>query len=264
LRKRQGAGTVGVHFLPELVPPEQLAGATAVVVDVLRATTTILQALQAGARDVVPCLEVEEARQIAADAPDGAILGGERGGRLIAGFDLGNSPAEYSRDTVGGRSVVMTTTNGTRALHRCRAASRVLLGAFVNLSCLVETLSRSASTSIVCAGTNGEITQEDVLLAGAVVDRLSGIWCGGTELNDEARLAVAAWQSIVDGDAGPERLVEAMRLSRGGRNLVQLGYDRDIEIAARIDSVPVIGELRLDVWRIIAVTGKTEPPGNGA
>src|SRR5262245_17681938 len=105
------AGQLDVYLLPDLAEPAALAAKTVVVIDVLRATTTIVHALAAGAREVVPCLEVEEARQVAARLGKVAVLRGERGGVAIAGFDVGNSPAEYTRERVGGKTVVFTTTN---------------------------------------------------------------------------------------------------------------------------------------------------------
>src|SRR5437868_6038312 len=121
-------GRLSVHFLPALADPEELRDATAVVIDLLRASTTICYALAAGAREVIPCLEVDDARRTAADlAASPPVLGGERKGIRIEGFDLGNSPDEYRPDTVGGRTVVFTTTNGTAAMQRCRPARRVLI-----------------------------------------------------------------------------------------------------------------------------------------
>src|SRR5437773_10831626 len=96
------AGQLDVYLVPDLVESAALAGKTAVVIDVLRATTTIVHALAAGAKEVVPCLEVEDARRIAKEVGESAVLGGERGGLPIPGFDLGNSPAEYTRERVAG------------------------------------------------------------------------------------------------------------------------------------------------------------------
>ena len=103
----------------------------------------------------------------------GIILGGERGGLPIPGFDLGNSPAEYTRERVAGKTVVFTTTNGTRAMQRCKQASRVLLGAFVNFSAVCRELGGVEQVVLVCAGTDGHVTREDTLFAGAVVDDLA-------------------------------------------------------------------------------------------
>src|SRR5215471_15948471 len=103
-----------VHLLPTLVEPAELRDGVAVVIDLLRATSTIVHALAAGAKAVVPCGEIDEAWQVAARSQPGSfVLGGERGGLKISGFDLGNSPSEYTREAVAGNRVIFTTTNGT-------------------------------------------------------------------------------------------------------------------------------------------------------
>jgi 2-phosphosulfolactate phosphatase len=129
------ATSLAVHFLPTLVAADEMAGGDVVMIDVLRASTTITHALAAGAVAVIPCREVEEAKKTAAAFPPGtAILGGERGGLPIAGFELGNSPAEYTHAAVGDKTVVFTTTNGTLALMQCKAAAHVFIGSFVNFT----------------------------------------------------------------------------------------------------------------------------------
>jgi 2-phosphosulfolactate phosphatase len=222
-----------------------------VVIDVLRATTTIIEALSAGAASVVPCLTIEDARaRLTQFGPDNAVLGGERGGRPIAGFDLGNSPAEYTTARLRGRTVVLTTTNGTKTLVHCRSAKEILVAAFVNLSAVTDRLLRavpSLAINIVCAGTDGVITREDVLVAGAIV---AGLNPNEALLNDQALLARDAWLEIAADRSATElaiRLTTAMQESRGGRNLIEIGMAADIELAARIDrhaSVPTYDALR--------------------
>jgi 2-phosphosulfolactate phosphatase len=253
------AGQLDVYLLPDLVEPGALAGKTVVVIDVLRATTTIIHALAAGAREVVPCLEVDEARQVAARLGGEAVLGGERGGVAIAGFDLGNSPAEYTRERVGGKTVVLTTTNGTRAMQRCKLAGRLLLGAFANFSAVCRELAASDQVALVCAGTDGHVTREDTLLAGAIVDDLlrSRAICGtagqassGTlQLNDQALLAADAWQTSVR-LMTDRPLGMMLRESRGGRNLIDTGQENDIDLAAQIDRFDIVPELDLKAWRV--------------
>jgi len=126
------------HELYHRMPSGAVAGGIAVVIDVLRASTTIVTALAHGAAAVAPRRSIEEALAAAADRP-GAVLGGERGGVMIAGFDLGNSPLEYAPDRVAGRPVVITTTNGTAALAVCRDAAEVLVGAIVNRTAVAAT-----------------------------------------------------------------------------------------------------------------------------
>lgn len=242
---------LSVHLLPSLVAPESLAESTAVVIDVLRATTTAVCALAHGARAVVPCLEVDEARQRAAILGSNVLLGGERGGRAIAGFDLGNSPTEYLPDVVRGKTIVFTTTNGTRALERCRHARRILLGAFVNYSALCDALRGETAIDLVCAGTDQHVTREDVLFAGAVVDDL--LQKGEPiELNDQALLAVDAWRGACEAFRQPGALAERLRHSRGGKNLLEIGQERDIDIAAEIDRHTIVPQLDREMWEIRA------------
>ena len=239
------AGQLDVYLLPDLAEPAALAGKTVVVIDVLRATTTIVHALAAGAREVVPCLEVDEARQVAARLGVAAVLGGERGGVAIAGFDVGNSPAEYTRERVGGKTVVFTTTNGTRAMQRCKLAGRVLLGAFVNFSAVCRELAGNDQVALVCAGTDGHVTREDTLLAGAIVDDLAR--SKKLQLNDQALLAADAWQTAVR--LMTDRPLGLMlRESRGGRNLIDTGQENDIDLAAQMDRFDVVPELDLAAW----------------
>ena len=125
--------TLSVYALPRLVEPEELAGGAAVVIDVLRAATTIAYALAAGAAQIIPCREISDALALADRfPPDEIVLGGERNGLPIDGFQLGNSPEEYSADRVAGKTVIFTTTNGTRAMAHARAADEVLVAAFVD------------------------------------------------------------------------------------------------------------------------------------
>ncbi len=237
-----------VYLLPAGTSAEELTGRTVVVIDILRATTTITQALVAGAREVIPCLEIDEARKIAAGLPDAAVLGGERSGRRIEGFHLGNSPAEYTAEAVRDKTVIFTTTNGTRAMQLCRGARRVLLGAFNNLSAVVAELRGEDDFVLLCAGTDGHVTREDVLFAGAVIGTLIEYCPVPQPWNDEAFLASCAWGAI----AGHEDkfLLSCLVESRGGRNLVSIGMAEDVAFAAKIDTTHVVAELQVNAWRI--------------
>jgi 2-phosphosulfolactate phosphatase len=235
---------VAVHLLPGLAPPGRLAGGVAVVIDVLRATTTIIHALAAGCAAVVPCAEVDEARALADGLLAGKVLlGGERGGRPLPGFDLGNSPREYTAAACGGTTLILTTTNGTRALLRAAEAERVLVAGFVNYSAVCELLRQEARpVHIVCAGSDGEVTLEDTLLAGALVDFLCE--AGTAWLNDAGRLA---WDCF---ENHGRVLLGALEVSRGGTQLRELGYDDDIQAAAQVDQFALVPELRRDPLRV--------------
>lgn len=219
---------VSVHLLPELIGKTSLAGCTAVVIDILRAGTTICHALAAGAARVVPCLTIEEAIALR-DGSGKVLLGGERGGVQIEGFDLSNSPRDYTPEVVGGVTIGFTTTNGTKALHRCADAELVLIGAFVNLTSVVACLREAGrSVQLVCAGTDGVVTSEDVLFAGAVVDALCESNANVELANDSARLALDFYRRNSQNEA---QFRQALLDSQGGRNLQRLGYETDIDRA---------------------------------
>jgi 2-phosphosulfolactate phosphatase len=235
---------VCVHLLPDLVPRDGLAGGLAIVVDVLRATTTIVQALAAGCTNVRPCLEVEEARALAGEMRAGRVLlGGERGGVRLPDFDLGNSPREYTSALCRGTTLVLTTTNGTRALLRAITAERILVAAFLNYSAVCEQVRQDPRpVHVLCAGTEGEVSLEDTLLAGALVDFL----CEGNEhrLNDSARLA---WDCF---EHHGRVLQGALELGKGGAKLRSLGYHEDIQAAAQVDLFHLVPEVRRDPLRV--------------
>jgi 2-phosphosulfolactate phosphatase len=235
---------VRVHLLPDLVPPGGLRGGVAVVIDVLRATTTIIHALAAGCPSIRPCAEVEEARQLAGGMRAGRVLlGGERGGVPLPDFDLGNSPREYTAKVCRGCTLVLTTTNGTQALLRAAPADRVLLAAFTNFSAVCEQLRQETRpVHILCAGTRGEVSLEDTLLAGALVDFLCEV--SQVCLNDSARLA---WDCFENHGS---ILLGALEVSQGGANLKQLGYDEDIRTAAQVDLFNLVPELRRQPLRV--------------
>jgi 2-phosphosulfolactate phosphatase len=235
---------VRVYLLPELALTGALQGGVAVVVDVLRATTSIIHALAAGCKEIRPCVEIDEARELAGGMRAGRVLlAGERHGKPLAGFDLGNSPREFRPCVCRGSTLVLTTTNGTRALVRAAAADRVLAAGFVNYSAVCEQLRVDARpVHIVCAGTEGEPALEDAVLAGAIVDFLSET-CE-VHLNDGARLA---WDSF---ENHGRVLQGALEVSRGGEILKSLGYDDDIRAAAQIDRFALVPELRRDPLRL--------------
>jgi len=230
---------IAVHLLPRLYRAEAFSGCVAVVVDVLRASTTISSALANGAVCVVPVLSVDEARAAAVrPGMKGAVLGGERGGVRIEGFDLGNSPAEYTTERVNGRRIIFTTTNGTAALLHSGRASRILVGSFSNLGAVCAAVADDPRpVHIVCAGTRDEVSLDDCFVAGAMVERL--MTAGRRPVSDDSALiCLCAWRDAMR--PGGPGLVEAMRASRGGKGLVNIGFERDVEFCAALDSTPVV------------------------
>jgi 2-phosphosulfolactate phosphatase len=227
------------HFRrQEEAAPEALRGSTAVVIDVLRASSTIVSALAAGAREVrcfATVAEARRARRTAAGRP--ALLCGERNGRKVPGFDLGNSPGDFTPARCAGRTLLMTTTNGTRALGRTLCAREVIIGCFLNLSAVAAWLSAGrGDVALLCAGTEGEVSADDVAFAGALACAIAQ---NGLALTESAQEAVAVWR------AARRSLTKFLARSRGGLPLVKIGLERDIRFCARrnrFDLVPrVVG-----------------------
>ncbi len=250
--------TLNVYALPNVVEPEEMAGGTAVVIDVLRSATTIVYALHAGAKEVIACLEVADAWALAEHFPEGAVvLGGERHGVPIAGFQLGNSPDDYTPDRVAGKTVLLTTTNGTRALVHSQQADEVLVAAFVNASAVVRRLLDCRHVHIVCSGTDGAISEDDILLAGLLVERLQR---QGGKLYQQNAQAVAARDDWLSAFAlphalgaeplSPERLAAELRKTLGARNLMELGLGNDIMASARLDRFDLAPRLDTKTLRI--------------
>ncbi len=227
------------------MPRGATAGGIAVVIDVLRASTTIATAIAAGATAVVPTGDINAARRLAASLPGPTLTGGERGGLRIDQFDLGNSPLEYTPDRVAGRTVVITTTNGTAALAACRDAAVVVIGAIVNRAAVgraarEEALRLAAPVHLVCAGTDAAVTQEDLLGAGAILEAAAA---DGDELDPAATRARDLFRKVAGTLAGPalvEAITRSFAASAGGRNLLDIGMEADLPAAAAIDSLDVV------------------------
>jgi 2-phosphosulfolactate phosphatase len=238
--------SVYVHLLPSLIPAGSLRGGVAVVIDVLRATTVMIQALHSGCVAIAPCLEIDEALQLAASLPIGrAILAGERLGLPIEGFDLGNSPGSFTPEACAGKTVVITTTNGTRAIHASLDADRILVAAFANLTATVRALrTEPRPVHLVCSGTNGLVSIEDSLLAGSIATLLRGTH--HLNGNDEAILT-----SDASNGAGDRPLIEAIRRGWGGRRVTEIGLEDDLVFAADIDRFDLVAEVIREPLRVV-------------
>lgn len=243
-----------MHLHPRLVTPESLAGGVVLVVDTLRASTTIAAALFAGATTVRPVLTVDDAwvwrdRAVRSGEP-APLLGGERGGRAIEGFDLDNSPASYTADRCRGGTIVFTTTNGTAALLLASRADRVLVASLCNRSQVAGAVRDDPRpVHVLCAGTRHEIGLDDCLAAGALVESLVGAGRGLVE-DDSGRLCLRAWR---EASADRPGLRRAMLDTRGGRNLERIGLTTDVDLCSGIDTIPVIPEFDAATGLIRAV-----------
>lgn len=222
---------VTVRFTPAMVSSDSESRDKAVVViDTLRATSTIVAALMAGAREVIPCSAADEAVKIAHRlGTDRTLLCGERGAQKINGFHLGNSPREYTPEVVLGKTLVLTTTNGTNAILRCKGAARVVTGSLLNARAVARTLLNERSVMILCAGTSGCLSLEDTIAAGAVVDALSDLTGSEPNLDDGARASLVLFARS-RGD-----LATSIGTTDHGRVLRELGLEEDIRFCSRLD-----------------------------
>ena len=224
--------SIDVVFTPDLLPFSDLTGKTVVVTDILRATTTITFAIANGAAAITPVLTPEDAFRLAADQPN-TLIGGERGGVKVDGFDLGNSPREYTEAVVSDQQIVLTTTNGTRTLQACRAAERVLVGSFLNLSATVNRLAQvEGELVLACSGREGGFCTEDTVFAGACVAALEE-----TQLTDAAETAKILYQTHRDNLSG------MLRNCYHGQSLASIGLGEDLEFCAQMDLVDLVPHL---------------------
>ena len=227
------------------LPNRDLSRSICVVFDVLRATSTMLQAFANGARAIRPAMDIPEVLEWYREWPD-ALLAGERDGirigpQLTGGieFHLGNSPREFTRETVRGRRFLMTTSNGTRALRSCQHAAAVLIASFANISAVAERVLDADPDEliIVCSGTQEASAYEDVLGAGALVDRLSPK-LQGVRIDDAAHLVRNAYRLAKDD------LLASMENSRNGRRLLNLpDLAPDVPLCLQIDRFDFVPEM---------------------
>jgi 2-phosphosulfolactate phosphatase len=209
-----------------------ISGVTAVVFDVLRATSSITTGLASGTEAIIPVRTVEEARKLKLNDSN-LLLAGERGGFPLEGFDLGNSPEEFER--IKGRRVVMTTTNGTVAIEAMKMAAKVLIGSLLNIDALADYLFRHRPRNLllVCAGTGEEFSLEDAIGAGALVARLPD----DEGLSDAAIFVRSLYERVGDD------VLEWLRQTKNGKLLQKIGKDADIRRCAQLSVFDVVGYL---------------------
>ena len=228
---------IDVHFTPAGLVAGDLAGRGVVVIDALRATTTVITALANGAKAVIPAASSEEAVRLASNLEkDGVVLAGERKSVKIEGFALGNSPREMTAAAVGGKTIVLATTNGTPALVAAQGGDPVLVGAPVNFKALAAqaraALDRRGDLVIVCAGRDKQFAIEDAYTAGRLIKAVKkGIrklaW------NDAARAAVALTTEFASWE-------EALEESEAARQLAEVDLAPDVGFSARADLFSVV------------------------
>ncbi len=215
------------------------SGRAVAVIDVIRATTTITVALDRGCAGVIPVQTLTQARALALTLGSHGLLAGEREAAKAAGFELGNSPAEYRSERVEGRTVVLTTTNGTRAFRAVDGARVIIAAAFLNASAAARWLTRTGlDILLVCAGQHGRFCIDDAVGGGMLIDRLLTISDRSLELGDAA---MAGHQLFL---AHRNDLLGMLQRCEWGRDLIQKGFGPDLEICAQVDLTDVVPVMR--------------------
>ena len=238
-RGASGIARIDLYLTPDEAERAPLEDRRLVVVDVLRSSTSIATALQNGASKIIPVETVEDATRLAQTLdPKSRLLCGERDGRKVSGFDLGNSPREYTRDRVEGATLVFASTNASPLMAgRLEGREQRVLG-YVNLSAVAElALDERVDLAILCAGKSGRFSLEDAACAGALIRRLAGDG-DSVALNDAAEMAREYDRRH---GANPESI---LRVCEHGRYLIELGFEEDLPVCARIDSVPLVPLLK--------------------
>ncbi len=234
---------ISAFLSPAEIREDQLPGSWVVVVDVLRATSTLVTAFHHGIQSVRPVANAHDARELAKIMAPAPLLGGEQKGFRVEGFDCGNSPLEYAQDVVAGKRLIFSTTNGTRTLLKVRAASRIFLGAFLNARALAKFLeAREPSRLIfVCAGLHGYFSLEDAVSSGYIIKHISS----GEPDNDGAVAAVAMAEKLGADEEG------LFRKSFHGRYLLENGFERDVTFCAQKNIFEEIPEFVVETGEII-------------
>lgn len=230
---------IDVAFTPTGLSPANVHGRTVFVVDILRATTVMCAALSHGAKALIPVASTEEALRLAETmGKTDVLLAGERNSLRIPGFHLGNSPLEMTETAVRGKTIIVTTSNGTTALLACQGAAFVYPAAAANLTLAAERAREAIEAGqrilVVCAGRGGSFALDDAYCAGRLVAATLGDGKSRQRLNDAALASLDLVRRYGD------RWERPLARSRGGRELLKLGFRADLQDAARLDAYPVL------------------------
>lgn len=226
---------IKLFFTPAGISEDQIAGRSAVVIDILRATTTAAVALFNGAREIIPTATLGDATSLKQKLDHSSVLlGGERDGQKVEGFDLGNSPFEYSSRVVENKSIILASTNGSAALLCGSEAENCLSCAFINISAVQkQVLSLSRDIAIICAGNKGGFSLEDALCGGMLVRKLLDSDTKIEMDNDAATVALRLY------DQNSDNIRDAISESDHGRFLNSLGFEQDISFCAKEDHLSI-------------------------
>lgn len=230
-----------------------------VVIDVLRCSTSICAAISAGARGVIPTPGPGEAVEMWTKVgSDNAVLAGERHGVKIENFELGNSPGEFTPETVGNKLVVMTTTNGTALFGKAAGAATIMSAALVNISRVAQRVADDGRDLMVaCSGREGGFSIEDTICGGMLIHKLATEHELSIELNDAGSLALLLYRS------NQNALHRTIEQGEHARFLVSIGFGEDVQTATAVDSLPVLPVLK-DGLLVAETASAADSPGRQA
>lgn len=229
---------IDVILCPVTVDELYFTNKTTVVIDVLRASSVITTALQNGAKEIIPVANVEFAVKISGGMFGGqTLLGGERNTKKIEGFALGNSPLEYTPEIVNGKSIVLFTTNGTKAIVKAKFSENLFICSFLNLSAVAKHLIElNKDFEIICSGRANHFSLEDTICAGKLISEINEA-CTDIVLSDSAKASLILCQSF------SKDILEVFKNSEHGKILMSNGFEEDLIFCSRINSSDVLPKL---------------------
>ncbi len=233
-----------VILTPALIPLYDLKGKTAIIIDILRATSSMCVAFEYGVRNIIPVSHVEDA---IIHRKSGLKAAAERDGQKVDGFDFGNSPFDFMIDDLNGQSLVMTTTNGTKAIHLSSKAEKMYIGSFLNLQAVADKIiTENKPVVAICSGWKDRFNLEDALFAGALASQVSHVF----DLNDDSTIAaIALWNTA------QSNLEAFMKNASHAQRFERLGIDRDIQFCLQQSIYPFVPEVANGMIKIDAETG---------
>ena len=227
-------------FIPEEIKNTELAGKLVVVIDVLRASSTIVTALANGCRGFIPILSPEQAKAEAQQfEKDSVLLGGEREGKKIEGFDLGNSPREYKGEVVKDKTIIFSTTNGVKTLEMVKNAHRIIIGSFLNLHAVCNYCTNyQGDILIICSGREGKYSLEDTACAGMLIDSLKNALSDIYQESDANLTAQLLYEKFGN------HILAILQKSQHGRYLESIGLNEDLKFCSQLDFFHIVPMVR--------------------
>ncbi|MCY6355276.1 2-phosphosulfolactate phosphatase family protein [Clostridium sp. ZS2-4] len=220
----------------EDIKEEKIKDKTVIIVDMLRATSVIVTALKNGCREVIPVVDIEEAKAIVKDNRENYVLGGERNAIKIEGFDFSNSPLEYKEDIAKDKILVMTTTNGTKAINKAVSARSMLIGALINAEAVAKrAVELNNDVVVINAGTYGEFSIDDFICSGYIVDCI--IKLAAVKLSDIAVTAHYIYEQNQD-------ILSFIKKAKHYNTLIKLGLEKDLEYCCQKDIIDMVPEFK--------------------